>query len=69
MTALLLWLILLLISWPIALAFLFVLPVLWLLSLPFRLLFGAVEGLVRAVVALFLLPARLLRGRSALARS
>lgn len=62
MTAVLLWLILLLISWPLALFFLLILPLLWLLSLPFRLLVGAVEGLLRLVVALFLLPARLLRG-------
>lgn len=58
--AFLLWLILLVISWPLALLALVVLPVLWLLSLPFRILAAAVEGLVGLLTGLLLLPARLL---------
>lgn len=61
--AFLLWLILLVISWPLALLTLVVLPVLWLLSLPFRILAAAVEGLVGLLTGLLLLPARLLGAR------
>lgn len=61
--AFLLWLILLVISWPLALLALVVLPVLWLLSLPFRILGAAVEGLVGLLTGLLLLPARLLGAR------
>ncbi len=58
----LLWLILFVISWPIALLALLLYPLVWLLLIPFRLLgitVGAVFDLFKAVVTL---PARLLRG-------
>lgn len=59
-----LWLILLVICWPLALLALILYPLVWLLLLPFRLLGFAVEGAFGFVKALFLLPARLLGGRT-----
>ena len=57
---LLAWLILLAISWPLALAALVLLPVLWLVALPFRLVGVVVSAGLALVRALLLLPARLL---------
>ena len=57
---LLLWMILLMLCWPLAFAALLLWPILWLLSIPFRILAGAVHGLLALVTALFLLPARVL---------
>lgn len=56
----LLWLILLVICWPLALLALVLYPLVWLLLLPFRLLGFAVEGVFGLVKALFLLPGRIL---------
>jgi hypothetical protein len=58
----LLWLILLVLCWPLALLALVLYPLVWLLLLPFRLLGVAVEGVLGLVKAVILLPARLLRG-------
>jgi len=63
MIKLLLWLILLVLCWPLALLALVAYPVLWLFLLPFRLLGFAVEGVLAFVRALFLLPARVLGGQ------
>lgn len=63
MLAFLLWLLLLLICWPLAILALLLFPLLWLLLLPFRILGFAVEGVLGLVKALFLLPARVLGGR------
>lgn len=63
MITFLLWLILLMICWPLALLALVLYPLVWLLLLPFRLLGFAVEGALGIVKGLFLLPARLLGGR------
>ena len=63
MVTFLLWLILLVICWPLALLALVLYPLVWLLLLPFRLLGFAVEGAFGLVKALFLLPARLLGAR------
>ena len=63
MLKLLLWLILLVLAWPVALLILVLYPVLWLLALPFRLVGITVEGVLELVRALFLLPARLLGAR------
>jgi hypothetical protein len=52
---------LLVICWPLALLALVLYPVVWLLLLPFRLVGGALNGVVRLLLELFLLPARLLR--------
>jgi hypothetical protein len=58
----LLWCILLVICWPLAIAVLLLYPLIWLILLPFRLIGVAVEGVFGLVRALFLLPARLLGG-------
>jgi hypothetical protein len=63
MLKLLLWLLLLVLCWPLALLALVLWPVVWLLSLPFRLLGIAVEGVFQFLKALLLLPARLLGAR------
>ncbi len=62
MIKLLLWLILLVVCWPLALLALVAYPLVWLLLLPFRILGFAVEGVLAFVRALFLLPARVLGG-------
>ena len=58
----LLWLILLILCWPLALAALVLYPLVWLLLLPFRILGIAVDGILQTLKALILLPARMLRG-------
>ncbi len=60
MLKLLLWLVLLVFCWPLALAVLVLWPFLWLLSIPFRLLGIAVESLLALAFAVLMLPARLL---------
>lgn len=62
MAKFLLWLILFVLCWPLALLALVLYPIVWLLLLPFRLLGIAVEGVLALVKAVILLPARLLRG-------
>ena len=57
----LLWLLLLVICWPLALAALVLYPVVWLLLLPFRLVGVTVGALFEFIKALFLLPARVVR--------
>ena len=59
----LLWLVLLVLCWPLALLALILWPIVWLLSLPFRLVGIAVEGAFELLRALIQLPARLLGGR------
>lgn len=58
----LLWLILLVICWPLALLALVLYPLVWLLALPFRLLGIAVGGVFELLRALIRLPARMLLG-------
>jgi hypothetical protein len=62
MSKFLLWLILLVICWPLALLALLLYPLIWLLALPFRLLGIAVGGVFELLRALITLPARVLRG-------
>ena len=62
MTKFLLWCILLVICWPLALLALLVYPFVWLLSLPLRLVGIAVEGALGLVRGIILLPARVLAG-------
>ena len=57
----LLWCILLILCWPLALIALILYPLVWLLLLPFRLVGIAVEGVLELVWALVTLPARLVR--------
>jgi hypothetical protein len=56
----LLWLVLLVVYWPIALLALALWPLVWLVSLPFRIIGVAVEGIFALLRAVVLLPARLL---------
>jgi len=65
MTQFLLWLLLLVFCWPLALLALLLYPIVWLICLPFRLLGVAVEGVFEFLKALLLLPARVLGGRPA----
>lgn len=63
MAKFLLWLILFILCWPVALLALIVYPFVWLLLLPFRLVGVAVGGVFEFLKALFLLPARMLGAR------
>jgi hypothetical protein len=58
---LLLWIVLLLVCWPLALLAAVLYPLLWLLLLPFRLVGVAVGGVLDLVAALLFLPGRVLR--------
>jgi hypothetical protein len=58
----LLWLLLLVVCWPLALLALVLWPLFWLLSLPFRLVGIAFEGVFELLRAILQLPARLLGG-------
>jgi hypothetical protein len=61
MLKLLLFCLLLITCWPLALAALILYPLIWLILLPFRLVGLVVGGAFELVAALFFLPARLLR--------
>ncbi len=56
-----LWCILFVICWPLALLALVLYPFVWLVLLPFRLIGIAVEGVLALVWAIFTSPLRLLR--------
>lgn len=70
MVTFLLWCILLVLCWPLALLALILYPIVWLVLLPFRLVGIAVTGALDLVRAIIFLPARILRGprRSSLVR-
>lgn len=57
----LLWCVLFILCWPLALFALVLYPIVWLILLPFRLLGIAVHGALELVTAVIMLPARLLR--------
>ena len=57
----LLWCILLVLCWPLALAALVLYPIVWLLLLPFRVVGIAVGGALELVWAIVTLPVRLMR--------
>ena len=61
MVKVLLFAILLVLCWPLALLALILYPILWLLALPFRLVGVVVTGAFDLVTAIFLLPIRILR--------
>jgi hypothetical protein len=61
MTKFLLWVILLVICWPLALAALVLYPLVWLFLLPFRLAGVAVKGVFGLIESVILLPATILR--------
>ena len=62
MVGFLLWLLLLVFCWPIALFALVLYPIFWLLLLPFRLVGITLEAVFAFLKALLMLPARVLRG-------
>jgi hypothetical protein len=62
MTKFLLWLLLLVFCWPLAILAVLLWPIVWLVSLPFKLVGIAFEGAFELLRALFLLPARVLGG-------
>ncbi|MBE7538757.1 MAG: hypothetical protein HS122_10125 [Opitutaceae bacterium] len=57
---LVLWALLLALCWPLAVLVLILWPVLWLLSIPFRIIGSAMSGLLALVRAILFLPARIL---------
>lgn len=62
MSKFLLWLLLLVFCWPLALLALLLYPLVWLLLLPFRILGVAVDSVLDLLKAILTLPARILRG-------
>jgi len=66
MAAFVLWCLLLVVCWPVALLALVLYPIVWLLLLPFRILGIAVEGVFSLLRAILFLPARVLRGPHAI---
>jgi hypothetical protein len=58
-----LWLILFVLAWPVALIALVAYPIVWLLILPFRIVGISVEGVLRTLRSIVTLPARLLGDR------
>lgn len=63
MTKFLIWLLVLVMCWPLALLALVVWPLVWLVLLPFRLIGIAVDGVFQLLRAIVLLPARILGAR------
>ncbi len=59
-----LWLILLVLCWPLALLALILYPLIWLLSLPFRLVGITISAVFDLLKAIITLPARIIRGPS-----
>jgi len=68
MIGFLLWLLLFILCWPLALLALVLYPLVWILLLPFRLLGVAVDGVFSLLRAILSLPGRLLGGPRALRR-
>lgn len=64
MVKLLLWLILLVVCWPLALLALVLYPIVWLVLLPFRLVGIVVDGVFELLRSLLLLPARVIGMRA-----
>jgi hypothetical protein len=62
MVKFLLWLLLLFFCWPLALLALILYPFVWLISLPFKLVGITLDGVFELLKAIFMLPARVLRG-------
>ncbi len=65
MLTFLLWLLLLVLCWPVALLALVLYPLVWLILLPFRLLGLTVDAVFELLKAMLLLPVRVLRGAPA----
>ena len=69
MATLLLWLILLVLCWPLALLALLLYPIVWLLLLPPRLLGFGMDGVFRALRAIVFLPSRVFKSRPGVTRT
>jgi len=61
MISFILWLILFVLCWPLAILAIILYPVFWILLLPFRLLGIAVDGVLELIKAIVFLPARLIK--------
>jgi hypothetical protein len=61
----LLWCVVLVLCWPLALLAVIVYPIVWVLLIPFRLVGIAVDGVLGVIRGIVLLPARVLRGHRA----
>ncbi|MBV8206323.1 MAG: hypothetical protein JO041_05985, partial [Acidobacteria bacterium] len=61
MITFLLWCLLFIFCWPLALAAIFLYPVIWLLLLPFRIVGIAVGGVLELIWSIISLPARVIR--------
>lgn len=59
----LLWLLLLVFCWPLALMALVLYPIVWLLSIPFRIIGISFDALFASLKAILFLPARVLGGK------
>ena len=66
MAAFFLWCILFILCWPLALLAAVLFPIVWLITLPFRIVGIAVHGVFALLAALFFLPVRILRGPRAI---
>ena len=62
MVKILLWFILFVLCWPLAVALLLLYPVLWLILIPFRILGVATVGALALIACVFHLPARIMGG-------
>ena len=65
MLTFLMWLVLLIVAWPLALLALILYPIVWLLTIPFRLVGFSVKAVLELVWAVITLPARVLQGPKA----
>ncbi|NLI15537.1 MAG: hypothetical protein GX409_04540 [candidate division Zixibacteria bacterium] len=63
MVMFILWMILFVLCWPIAILALILFPIVWLISLPFRIVGIAVGGVLELLKAIIFLPSRILRDR------
>ena len=63
MTTFLIWLVVLVLCWPLAILAIVFYPIVWLVLLPFRILGIAVDGVLALLRSVVMLPARVLGGR------
>jgi len=63
MATFILWLLLLILCWPLALIALLIYPIVWLVLLPFRLIGISVDGILKLISALIKLPSKVLAKR------
>jgi len=62
MLTFMLWIVLLFLCWPLALLALVLYPIVWILTLPFRIIGLTMNGLFAFLTALIMLPGRILQG-------